>query len=270
MSRNLLARLRALSPLAKGIGAAVTTAGTVAGILAALGVVPFDGSKNALAAAAVKTSDAGSSRVDLSKTIRADSRVDSSQAAGVFDYRAQIGRLNYTNGQKQIFLKPYVYEFGVSKQPVWCEYDLSGLGPGFLFGAITGFRNDPGAALINLKESGTYKKVGKESLFGVVTTHYAGNVELAKLEEREADPTVLNLMREFSAYNQGRLPVDVWVGPDEFVRRLGTAFALPVKSGRAHIEAIFDLSHYGIAVAVKRPPRSGIAAGGTKGCPNTP
>lgn len=261
-------------PVIKGLGGFITVATAVIGTLVGLGVIHGSGGgQDQLAAAAVKTSDAGSSRIDLSRTIRAGSTVVEQQAKGEFDYRAVVGKLDYTDGSKQILLRPYIYEL-LPDQTIWCQYDLSALGPGLFFGAITGFKNDPGAVLVNLKESGSSKKVGEETIFGVVTTHYAGYVDLARLSQRESNPDIRKLIQEFQTYNSGKLPVDVWVGSDDLVRRIKTAFDVPGEpyglSGRVHIGATFDLSNFGIKVSVKPPPASMTAPGGKQGCPDAP
>jgi hypothetical protein len=236
-----------------------------------LGWLPGQGKNDPLGSAASKAQDAGSSRLDLARTIRVSDNVTSEQAQGAFDYRAGVGELEYTNGQRIVILSPYVYELGVSSKPVWCEFDLSSLGVGgFIFGAVTGFENDPGAALVNLEEMGSYEKVGKQVLFNVETTHYAGRVDLGRLAESKG-PRVRAVLRRFVAVNGPTLPVDVWLTSDDVVRRIHTSLVLPTgQSGanaRAHVDGTYDFSDFGTKVNVPRPAPAKIAQPGKKGCP---
>jgi hypothetical protein len=176
---------------------------------------------------------------------------------------AEVGYLDYTNGFKQILAKPYVYQ-RLPNSRVWCQYDLSSLGPGFLFGALTGFKSDPAAALMNLEKSGDYEDKGDEKRFGVETTRYAGHVDLDQLGKRIADPARRKLLREFAADNDNELPVQVWLGKDELPRRIATSFSVDTVAVRAS----FDFSRFGVSVKTKQPPQSETAEGGTPGCPS--
>jgi len=264
--------------VAKAAGGLVTFAGAVLGIVVALdqlGVIdPLGGTENALAAAAAKTSDAGSATIDLARTIQTESTVVEDQAHGEFDFRAEVGTLDHANGLQQRFIKPYLYQLGAANRQVWCQYDLSILGRGFLFGALTGFENDPGKALANLDEYGSHDEVGEETLFGVTTTHYSGNVELGQLVEQEENRETRELLEAFSQYNAGQLPVEVWISSDEFVRRLRTSFDIPGEdygvAGRVHIDATFDFSDFGTQVEVTQPGSETISPPGQNGCPLQP
>jgi hypothetical protein len=260
--------------LVRGAFGVVTAVVALLLALQQLGFSPLGGgSKDRFDNAAEKIRDAGSSRLDFARTIHAQSGVRSQQGQGKFDYRAGAGELRFTNGSRLVLLKPYVYEFGVSRKRVWCEYDLSALGPGFLFGAITGFRDDPGAALVSLKEAGSYEKVGEEMLFNIRTTHYSGHVDLERLLDQTKEPAIRALLRQFSSFNGGKLPVDVWLSSDDVVQRLGASFDVPGRAygvrGRVHVEGTYDFSDFGTPVTVKQPPRAKIAKAGARGCPST-
>lgn len=260
--------------VAKGIGGVAGFLATLVTILLFLGWDPFDGGESALAAAATKTSDAGSARVVLARTIRFGESSVLDQAQGAIDFRAEIANLDHNNGLRQLFRKPFLYQrYPSPNEPVWCQYDLSILGRGFLFGSLTGFENDPAAALRNLEDNGSYEKVGDEVLFGISTTHYTGHVELPRLLEGEEDEAVRALLEKFGEYNDDRLLVDVWVSPDDFVRRLGTSFDVPGEdygaSGIVHVDATFDFDDYGTSVDAVLPPQEEIAQPGTHDCPLT-
>jgi hypothetical protein len=257
--------------LAAAAGGIVTFVAAVLGIFVALnqlGIGPFGETESALAAAAHKTSDAGSATLDLAETIQIGSKVAEVQLNGKADFRASIASLESPDGKtKQRLLKPYAYILGIADDEVWCQYDLSVLGQGFLFGALTGFDSDPGKALVNLDEFGTYEEVGHEKLFGVDTTHYSGHIELSQVVAAEKDPERRKELQAFTESNS-ELPVDVWISSEDFVRRITTSYDVPASaSERAHVDVTFDFSDFGIDVEVKRPPGSETASPGERGCP---
>jgi hypothetical protein len=252
----------------KGVGGGVTFLAALVALflgLGELGWLPFGGDDPPLASAAAKVSDAGSARVVFeTRTLSGDSEPEVAHAQGAMDFRAEVANFDFSSGAKMRMQKPYLYLQGPESR-VWCEYDLSALGGGFFFGALTGFKSDPGVALTNLEENGSYEKVGAETLFGVPTTHYSGQVELDRFREEDVNPEVRQLLQEASELNDGRIPVDVWLGPEAVVSRLKTS----IRIGQdVQTEATFDFSHYGATVVVKLPPQSTRAAPGTKGCPS--
>src|SRR5204863_7902335 len=145
-------------------------------------------------------------------------------AQGAFNYRDESGRLDDSNGQHMFFNRPYAYLMPAGSH-VWCQYDLTSLGRGFLLGALGGFKDDPADTLVNLKRFGSYKTVGDERLFGVKTTHYVGHINLSRLRNQPPnDPATQQQLDAISAVNAGKLPVDVWLSSDNVVSRLGTSF----------------------------------------------
>ncbi len=261
----------------RAVVAVFGVAATVIGLLAALqelGVISIRGEEDALAAAAANTSDAGSATVDLSRTFHTEQGVVEDNAHGAFDFRAEVGFLDHASGLKQRFVKPYLYQQGLAAEGLWCQYDLSVLGQGFLFGAITGFENDPGLALTNLEEHGSYDEVGTETVFGITATHYSGYIELGQLVEQTENPKTRELLEQFSQYNAGRIPLDVWISSDDYVRRLATSFEVPGEefglSGRTKVEATFEFSQFGEEVDVKAPSSERVSPAGSNGCPPLP
>ena len=204
---------------------------SVVGILAAFGVIGSSGSSpGPLASAVAKTADAGSSRVHTAFEVRSKKRVDIVTGTGMYDYRADLGHMDYSDGTTSIIRWPIMYFSGIpGTRAKWCAYDVSDVG-GF-FGAMTGFQNDPGAALVNLTENGTYKEVGNERIFGDLTTHYAGTVDLKRLSRKEPNKALLDFFEEGGPANDYKLPVDVWLREDELVQRMGTSYDAPAKGG---------------------------------------
>lgn len=240
---------------------------SVVGILAGFGVIGGDDpppTLGDLALAAEKTRDAGSAEVAVSTTVSKGSRASSSKANGAIDFVAETGFFSFPHTTWK-FQRPYLYQ-RLPEGSDWCEYDLSILGPGFLFGAITGFKNDPAAALINLEESGDYEEVSDEMLFGVPTTHYSGSVDLNELQA-SADPPQQELLRPLARLNNGQLPVDVWVDDSDHPRRFTTEFHL---ARGTEVEATYEFSNFGVPVRVRLPAPQHTQEAGEGGCPDLP
>jgi hypothetical protein len=254
----------------------VTFAGTVIGILLGLGVIhPFGNHSDPLGSVAAKVADAGSSRLNLDRVLTsADRSFPRQDAVGELDFRSGIGRLDFTNGVHVLLLNPYVYETGPSLPAgKWCTFDISVIGPGYFFGPMTGYRSDPAAAVLNLKKSKNYKKLGDEMLFGERTSHYAGKIDLTQL--KVSSPELRQGLHAFAALNPSGLPVELWVTPDGVVRRLRESAAVPGAllgvAGKAHFSTTFDLSHFGVEVRPPQaPPAAKLLAPGNRKCPAVP
>jgi hypothetical protein len=279
-TRSSWAWWKALPSVAKAIAGCVLFVSAVVGLfgtLVALSVVdnPFESTTDRLTKGGRELSDAGSAKVNISRIIRSGSNHVTDTGQGTVDFRGETGQLSFSSGVRQIFMRPYLYQAAPATPGVWCEYDLSVLGPGFLWGALTGFQNDPGTAVRNLKELGDSEEVGDEVLFGFPVTHYAGHIDLNKLLERTQDPELRQLLREFSSLNGGKLPLEVWLGKvDDRVLQLASRFDVPGApyglSGRVNVNATLGFSQFGAKVSVRRPPASKTAQSGKRGCPAVP
>lgn len=264
------------SGVLKAIGGVASFVGTVVGILAAIGVFPFGGTENALAAAAKKATDAGSSRIDLSETIASGSKTESVQARGSFDFRSGEGVFDLSNppGSRLVLRKPFLYLRGIAKQKdTWCRYDLSKLGSGFNFGALTGFSPDPAQALENLRHSKDTKKIGKEPLFGVESEHYHGTVNLEDAARRSDEAMRSQLLKMIHEAHLTSIPVDVWISKDGLVQRIHTTFsqqAVPGSGsqGTIRFDVTMDFSKFGVDVVASPPPEGKTADPNTAGCPD--
>jgi hypothetical protein len=267
----------ALSTTAKVITAFVSFASAVVALyaaLVALSVVsnPFESPTDRLVKAGRALTEAGSARVNVSRLVKSGSRQNSDTAEGNIDFRGENGTLDFASGLKIILRRPYLWESLPKGHGVWCVFDLTSLGSGILWGALTGFQSDPGAAVRNLQQLGDYKNLGDEILFGIPVTHYAGQVHLDKLM---AQPAVnKKLLRQFISENGSKLPVDVWLGKaDNRVVQLAGHEAVPGGPyglrGKVTVDITYGFSHFGVNVPlVKAPTRT--ADPGTRGCPLSP
>ena len=260
----------------RGLPGVVTLGATVLTTLLAIGLVkPFGGDEDALGAAVREVGDAGSARIDLERRIEHAGTTNVQHGTGIFDFRANVGELTIRPvGLRFLFIAPSVYARGYLNDSTWCEFDLSVLGSGLFFGAITGFSSDPSQALVNLEEHGEYEEVGDEHVFGVPTTHYRGTVDLRELQEDVEAEEQRDLLANFIAGSGPTLPLDVWITRENLIQRLRTSFRLPANqlnpslSGTADVDLSITFSDYGARIEPSVP--SPTTPAGEGGCPAAP
>src|SRR5438270_2422680 len=116
---------------------------------------------------------------------------------------------------------------GASGKP-WLKVDLKKLGgsQASALGALAAnpLAGDPSQLLEYLRGSGAMKKVAKEQVAGISTTHYRGHIDLDQVgkrlpsAQRQAVQHVLRLLNSEGFAKQ--LPVDVWVDGHGLVRQM--------------------------------------------------
>ena len=279
-------RLRIAGRAARGPYRAITAfAGVgvpIIGLLLALGVIgPLRGDRDAVAAAVENARDAGSAFVDVQREFRnSNGKIFSrSHGEGMFSFRGLGGVLDIRNAGasynqepqlRYIFRGQTIYVFGYgSRKNRWCQYHL--LSSGRVFGALTGFSDDPSQALSNLREHGHAEKVGEEELLGAKTTHYTGEIDLRAVQT-DATTSVRERVREFMSISVSKLPVDLWLDEDDLVRRIRTTFTLPGEAfggatGLVQATVSIDFSQYGLEVRPELPPVKDVSFAGDDGCP---
>jgi hypothetical protein len=249
------------------VGGFVAFAASLVGILAALSLPPFEDPASALTAAVEKLTAAGSSRIYVTRVIKRDGQTITQRGGGEMNYDAETGQIVYSHGLRQIFRRPLLYQYDwPAGNKVWCAYDLSTLGPGFVFGVVTAFSNHPSDALVNLEESGTYEKTGREDIEGFATTHYEGYVDLRKVAEKEQDPERKKLVEAAVTSNQGRLPLEIWIDDEKIIRRIETRFDFGQGNS---LDLAYGFAAYGIPVSVPDPAPADVGKPGERGCPES-
>ena len=148
----------------------------------------------------------------------------------------------------------------------WVRFDAEKIGraAGIDVSALTQSGQDPSQAVRQLKAvSGDVEKVGREQVRGVDTVHYRATVELRRYpalvpagERAAARDAIDQLIKVTGA---ATVPVDVWVGEDDLVRRLTQTLSLKGAGGRSQIEQRFELYDFGADVDVRIPPPSEVA-----------
>ena len=227
---------------------------------------------DAVAAAAARTSDAGSSRVAFQLSANVLGRDVQLQAHGAFDYEAARGRfqvdassllagaaLEVRAVDSTLYVRvPAGLSFFVPTIKPWLavrgEQSLDAFGLGEL-------QQDPGQLLALLRASSTrVTKTGTAVVRGTETTRYSAQIELTKaLEANAADLGLTELERaqlRRAAQELRRhaklttVPVGVFVDGDGLVRRLALA------SGGERVSV--DFWDFGTDVDVQAPPAADV------------
>ena len=264
---------------AKSMVGAVTFLVPLIGLLLALGVIrPFGGTEDALASAVDEAREAGSAFIDVRREFRVGGEVGRQYGEGAIEFQSREGILDLrTAGNvgepelRYVFVGPSVYVFGyVPMKSVWCEYHVQSSGR--FFGAIAGFSDDPSQVLENLRDHGNVETDGEEELLGDTTVHYKGSLDLEDLRE-DSPESIRQRLAPFIKASGSTLPIEVWIGSDDLVRRIETAFELPgaelglPTEGRVKIRATYELSQYGAEVRAAPPSQQQTFHAGSNGCP---
>jgi hypothetical protein len=243
----------------------VGPAAAIIGTLLGLNVIhPFGGGGNALAAAAGQVADAGTSLGTLKVQVLSNGKeLRRVSGDGAFDFRKGQFRESFESRSSSvsgravlIFAPPLLYQHVLPArlQPLpggkeWLAVDLGALqvakGPSE-FGILGFGENDPSQFLEYLRSSGSVKKIGQERLFGVVTTHYAADIDPAKV----LPPTSAGKGGAPGASSGHRPHEEAWIDAGGLVRRIEIDFRL----GALEFVETLDFENFGTAVDLTPPP----------------
>ena len=245
----------------------------------------------AVADAATKTTDAGSSRVAFTASMDLPAAVSQEtlefSGEGVMNYKARQGRLTYdlsglleaagqetANAEAEIIFDDLVVymKFDLLTQSLpggkpWVKIDLNEVAKqqGVNLGQLSQIaQSDPSQALSWLKAvSGNVRDVGEEEVRGVETTHYRLRVDLEKVADRAPAATradvrasIENLIEQTG---RSTIPMDVWVDQDGLLRRQRFELAFKVPGGasgerqEAKMTTRIDLFDFGVDAEVELP-----------------
>jgi hypothetical protein len=231
------------------------------------------GSAQALVAAAgTKTADAGSARMSFTASFRGPTS-GSMTGEGVFDKRQGHLTLDMSNlsgagavvpgGKAELVFDQLVYYMklpegsGLPLPPgkEWLKLDLQKLSQsqGLDLEQLAQLnQSDPSQALDFLRgASEDFERVGTEDVRGVTTTHYKGTIDLTKVSEN-APPEIAEQYRKLAELGPStKVPMEVWIGDDDLVRRIRFEQALDENSTMTMEEEFYD---FGADVDVTPPP----------------
>lgn len=142
----------------------------------------------------------------------------------------------------------------------WISMDLDELMPGFRdLAALGSGQNDPSSSIQYLRGIEDAHEVGRETVVGVETTHYAGTVDLERAFERlphdagrELRDALDEARRQFGDVS---IPVEVWLDDEGLPRRMEMSMETgPGADVRFEMRMRVEIPEYGIEVRVPRPP----------------
>ena len=143
----------------------------------------------------------------------------------------------------------------------WVRIDAAKVGEavGVDVSALTQSGQDPTQAVSQLKAVGEdVEKVGRETVRGVATMHYRATVDLRRALTPAAGGAAAR-DRLIEQLGTSTVPVDVWIGEDDRVRRLTQKLSLKGGGGPSEIEQRFELYDFGADVDIKVPRAREVA-----------
>lgn len=117
-------------------------------------------------------------------------------------------------------------------------------------------QSDPTQALQYLRgASDDFEEVGQEDVRGVETTHYRGTIDLRKAAEQVPEEARESFERATELLGTNKLPFDVWIDEDGMARRMKYEQALPGAGGETATMALtMEFFDFGIEVNIEPPP----------------
>lgn len=243
----------------------------VAALLAACGDDGAQEPEGALAAAALKTAEAGSARVVLRGSASAAGRRVPISGDGTMDFddpraRLRLGTDLPAAGRVDVDTlldgtDLYVHAGGLTSLLLggksWAKIDLSeaaaARGAGLDWLGDLARSGGPGQWLAWLALTGDPREVGSATVGGVETTHYRAEIDVTRLA-RSVDPA---LRRSLEALRVGRVPVEVWIDDQDLVRRL--RLVVRREAGlRLGLDLTMEFSDFGARVDATPPPSSDV------------
>ncbi|MDP9070171.1 MAG: hypothetical protein M3N68_02560 [Actinomycetota bacterium] len=222
-----------------------------------------------------KTLAEQTSSIDIVVEVAGGRRSGSFRGQGVFDYRAQQGRLSFDLAQfglpgsrgraemllfrELVYLKLPIDVPELAARP-WVKIDVNRLGEQSGLGNLGQLQNSDPSAYIRLLRSvsGEVEDEGSEKVRGVETTHYRTVLDLDEAK-RQLPPEIGRIIDQLGTR---QLPTDAWVDEDGRLRRLRHSVDLAkVKAPPAAGEALegtvtttYELHDFGVKVDVAPPP----------------
>jgi hypothetical protein len=264
---DLLMRRWMLGAIAGAIAVllAVALAGCGGGKKSSGGAKPV--SNDLIVAAAAKTTKAGSVEADF----KISGAGVNGSGSGVFDTGpSRSGQLKMTvdvrgmsvpidsviTGNVLYMRSPVFSQLGLSPDKQWVKLDLGQLAQqgGIDLSSLANSSPTPASALSYLRGASRVREVGSESVGGVHTTHYKVTVDLERAAAKSTGPERESLNRVIQASGVRKLPLDVWVDGNGYVRKV--EYAQRSSAGSKPVRVTMTLHDYGAPVSVKPPPAS--------------
>ena len=237
-----------------------------------------------LAASAARTSHAKSARIAMTMrmTVPPSGTSVVANASGVVGFRDRSGDLDMhmtipgagAIEMREVMVWPVIY----MRSPLfaaalhgkqWMKLDLAKIerANGVNLNAVTSTgSSDPTQMLQALEnESDSLQNLGAATVRGVPTVHYHAVIDLDKAA-KNAPAALRAAVRRSDArlvamLGTHRMPMDVWIGHDDLVRRLAYHMSVPIAAtgGKMAMDVRLDMFDFGVPVHVTAPPAGEVA-----------
>jgi hypothetical protein len=232
----------------------------------------------AVAQAATKYEEAGSSRVSMSATMTGvaggpftfagEGEFDRERARMTLDMSelgeatggAFAGELEMILDDLVMYMKfPEAITEQLPGGKSWVRIDLRQAGKELgidLEELMQVQQSDPSQSLQYLRgASDDFEEVGEEEVRGVETTHYRGTIDLHKAVEQLPEDARGSFERAIDLIGTDELPLDVWIDDDGMARRMKYEQPLPSAGGEeGAMELTMEFFDFGVDVDVEPPP----------------
>lgn len=219
-----------------------------------------------IAQAAKKTSNTGSFEAEFGIS----GQGLSGSGTGIFDNGDNpAGQLNMTvkaAGQQipvdtvvtgnVFYMRSPAFARTIGRGKQWIKLDLAKLAKqrGVDLGGLLNASPTPNNALAYLAGADQVDEVGSEKVGGDDTTHYQVRVDVSDAAEK-ASGTAQSSLRGVKASGVDKLPMDVWVDPNGYIRKV----SYEEHAGRQQAANVtMELHDFGSRVSIEAPPSASV------------
>jgi hypothetical protein len=219
-----------------------------------------------IAQAAKKTSNTGSFEAEFGIS----GQGLSGSGTGIFDNGDNpAGQLNMTvkaAGQQipvdtvvtgnVFYMRSPAFARTIGRGKQWIKLDLAKLAKqrGVDLGGLLNASPTPNNALAYLAGADQVDEVGSEKVGGDDTTHYQVRVDVSDAAEK-ASGTAQSSLRGVKASGVDKLPMDVWVDPNGYIRKV----SYEEHAGRQQAANVtMELHDFGSRVSIEAPPSGSV------------
>lgn len=188
--------------------------------------------------------------------------LDMSQLSGLTGGKVGLGRIEERVLYPVVYMRAPFLAKSLPGGKQWFKIDLAAAAKratGLDLSQLT-TQSTPGDQLQQLRASGGAHRVGTDTIRGVATTHYRGNVDLHKLADRvpaaQRQATEQDVNRLIKLTGASGYPFDVWIDAQHRVRRMAFSMSLklPTTGQQMSYAVKMDFFNYGTTANIAAPP----------------
>jgi len=208
--------------------------------------------------AAAKTASTAGEHMSMKGSITLNGQQVTLSGGGNFDNEQRVGSLHLDFNAvgltgaidevvdgTNVYLQSPLLAGVLPKGKTWLKIDLQKAvaSQGIDLSALAS--QDPVQTMTQLRGLKNVRDLGTEQVGGVDTTHYRGDIDLAKVPQGER-------LKALTGATFG--PYDVWIGNDDgYVRRVKLSFATAAGTARQRVALTSEFSDFGKAVSIAVP-----------------